>query len=75
MMFKRGGGAMETLGLGEFAGVSKKFKEFFEKLLDGSFRSTLWGNFASPEQVITQVEPAEMWFKNQPCNRNVANLS
>lgn len=65
MVFKRGGGAMETLGVGEFAGISTKFKEFFEKLLDGSLQSTIWSNYASRKQVY-QVEPKEMWFKNQP---------
>jgi hypothetical protein len=64
--FERGIGVKEALGIGEFTEVSKKFKEFFEKLLDGSFQSGVWSNFASPQKVITQVEPAHMWFKNQP---------
>jgi len=60
MVFKRGGGAMETLGVGEFAGISKNLKDFFGKLMDGDLGSAIW----STESNTYSVEPKEMDFKN-----------
>ena len=60
--FERGQTVAEALGLGEFSGISKNLKEFFEKLMDGDLGSSLWTNNAT----TYPVEPREMEFKNSP---------
>lgn len=68
-MFERGLDIKETLELGKFSAVTKKIREIFEKIMDGSIRGVYWSSFNSPksEDLIYQVEPKEkIEYKNIP---------
>ena len=58
--FQRGVSVRESLGLGEFTGISKNLKDFFGKLMAGGLESAIW----STESNTYSVEPKEMDFKN-----------
>jgi len=65
MNFERGLDVKETLGLGKFSGINKKFRETMTTIMKGEIQSWTWTTSTKNKQIY-QVEPAKEIHRNKP---------
>lgn len=65
MNFERGLDIKETLGLGKFSGINKKFREIMTSIMKGELQTWTWTTGKRNHEVY-QVEPSREIHRNCP---------